>query len=109
MSAEDEQIVRDFIDHTPYRGPTSKAIETHEAVTRLVASLQEAEWRGSLFHNLDLEARAFAAEAREAALREAAVRMLKAHLEPEHGEKRDAWYALNVALAADPESEEAPE
>ena len=43
MSAEDEAVVRDFIDHTPYRGPTSKAVIAHEALTRLIVRLARLE------------------------------------------------------------------
>jgi hypothetical protein len=117
MSAEDAQIVRQYIlDVAPQPAPTREAALT--SLDRLAARLQEAEeradsnkliadnWHAS--HYAERKAR-HAAEARETALREAATRMLKAHLEAEVGEKRDAWRALNAALAADPESEEAPE
>jgi len=43
VSAEDVRVMRHFIDHTPYRGSTTRAIEAHEALTRFEVRLAKAE------------------------------------------------------------------
>ena len=130
MSAEDFEIVREALinlrtfvetvrpDTTP--AACNQAVATARValvhLDRLAARLQEAEKRSNLFHNLDLEARAHAAEAREAALREA-LETKAAFWEANaanfsHGADAvmlECAKDVRTALAADPESEEAPE
>ena len=120
MSAEDVTAVRRILDKLAGRsGPLGEIryVEPgREALARLEARLQEAERRGSLFHNLDLEARAEAAEAREAALREALEMIAAPDDLVQANEDAFSIHALRrvqaqarAALATDPESEEAPE
>jgi len=125
MSAEDFEIVREALinlrtfvetvrpDTTP--AACNQAVATARValvhLDRLAARLQEAEKRSNLFHNLDLEARAHAAEAREAALRRGLTLIGDASKWEGHPSDADAMgeIARTTIFAADPESEEAPE
>jgi ABC-type hemin transport system ATPase subunit len=122
MSAEDVRLVRKVLrvhDGSEFEAndfPTLQdGQEASAALARLTARWQEAERERNekiaeaaeafdLAH--DMDARVQAAEAREAALREA-LRMISGN-KPEYEMRSDRVIAA-AALAADPESEEAPE
>ena len=118
MSAEDVEAVRKALeaDETVASDYWDIKEKGYVALDLLAERLQEAEKRSNLFHNLDLEARAHAAEAREAALREA-LETKAAFWEANaanfsHGADAvmlECAKDVRTALAADPESEEAPE